>query len=96
MRRNNDGTFKAFRFALPTEVDFCPDNSGEWFHPGNGYNIWRLTIGSANAKSLIVLFDQFSLSDGARLFLFNESEDYYLGAYTSANNKRVKNLSIHR
>ena len=94
MEKNNNGTLKAFRFALPIEVDLSPENSGEWYHPGNGYNIWRLTIASANAKSLIVLFDQFELSAGARLFLFSESEDYYLGAYTSLNNKKSGKFAV--
>lgn len=88
------GLHKAFRFALPTAVDLSPANSGEWFSSDEGYNIWRVSIRSANAKSLIVLFDAFKLSEGARLFLFNEDENHYLGAFTSANNKSSGKFAV--
>lgn len=90
----NEGKLKAFRFALPIEVDLSTENSGEWYHNKNGYNIWRLTIAAPEAKSLIVLFDQFQLSDGTRLFLFNESEDHYFGAFTSLNNKASGKFAV--
>ena len=63
---------KPFRFAYPFEVNFTPENSGEWLQGENGYTVWKITIRSAVAKSLNIIFDEFNLSEAARLFLYNE------------------------
>ncbi|HKI89955.1 MAG TPA: T9SS type A sorting domain-containing protein [Draconibacterium sp.] len=78
---------KPFQFATPFEVNFTTKNSGEWTTAENGTKIWLLKIHSKGAKSINLIFDHFSLPAGARLFLYNGSENYYLGAYTSFNNK---------
>ena len=78
---------KPFRFATPFEVNFTTQNSGEWTTAADGTHVWRLMIRSQGAKSLNLIFNRFALPVGARLFLFNEKEHHYLGAFTSFNNK---------
>ena len=78
---------KPFQFAIPFEVNFTTQNSGEWTSAEDGTQIWQLKIYSKGAKSINLIFDHFLLPQGARLYLYNESENYYLGAYTSFNNK---------
>lgn len=78
---------KPFRFAYPFEVNLTPENSGEWLQGENGYAVWKITIRSAGAKSLNIIFDEFNLSETARIFLYSEKENHILGAFTSFNNK---------
>lgn len=79
---------KPFRFAHGFKVNLSPGKDGLWTRNINGYDVWRIKIRSTSAWSLNLIFDDFSLSPGSRLFLIGEQEDYYLGAFTPANNKK--------
>ncbi len=83
----NELKLKPFRFAHAFEVNFTTQNSGTWYKTDAGINVWQLKICSKGAKSINLIFDQFYLPTGARLFIFNEKENAVLGAFTSANNK---------
>lgn len=85
---------KPLQFAHAFEVNLNPSNSGQWYETSNGYNVWKLTIRSENALSLNLIFDAFDLPDAARLFVYNESENHYLGAFTSQNNKASGRFAI--
>ena len=85
---------KPFQFAYPFEVNLTPDNSGEWLQGENGYDIWKLTIRSAGAKSINLVFDDFKLPENARLFIYSETDNYILGAFTSVNNKSSGKFAI--
>ena len=78
---------KPFRFAHPFEVHFTTQNSGTWISTSEGFQVWRLKIHSKGAKSINLIFNDFKVPKGARLFLFNEKENHFLGAFTSFNNK---------
>ncbi len=82
-----DNMLKPFQFAYPFEVNLTPENSGEWYRAENGFAVWKLTIRSAGAKSINLIFDNFKIPDRARLFIYSESDQYILGAFTSYNNK---------
>lgn len=82
-----DKQLKPFRFAHPFEVSLTPGNSGVWVKTADGFYCWRLKIRSRNAKSINLIFDDFKLPEGARLFIFNEMENHFLGAFTAFNNK---------
>lgn len=83
---------KPFRFAYPFEVNYTTHNSGEWFSVGNGTACWKLKIISNGAKSLNLIFSDFALPKGARLFVFNDTK--ILGAFTAYNNKKSGKLAI--
>jgi hypothetical protein len=85
---------KPFRFAYPFEVNFTPENSGEWLQGENGYAVWKITIRSKAAKSLNIIFDDFNLSENARIFLYSEKENHILGAFTSFNNKSSGKFAV--
>ena len=85
---------KPFQFAYQFEVNFTTNNSGKWVKGENGYNVWKLTIHSEGAKSLNLIFDEFEIPVNARLFVYNENENYILGAFTSANNKPSRKFAI--
>ncbi|MCD6354146.1 MAG: T9SS type A sorting domain-containing protein [Prolixibacteraceae bacterium] len=84
---NSASGLKPFQFAHAFTVALDPGNSGSWATAENGTRIWRLKIKSEGAKSLNIIFSNFKLPEGARLFLFNKKVNYYLGAFTSFNNK---------
>ncbi len=85
---------KPFHFAHGFEVDISPTKDGVWVRNVNGFDVWRVKIKSAGAYSLNLIFTQFSLPQGARLFLFNEGEGHLLGAFTSTNNKMSGNFAV--
>lgn len=90
----HDLKLKPFQFAHGFEVNISPETDGEWTYNFNGFDIWQIRIVSSGAYSLNLIFNKFHLSAGARLFLFNEKENQYLGAFTSFNNKPSGKFAI--
>lgn len=82
---DNNGKLKPFKFAHPFEVSLHPENSGAWYQAENGWQVWKISIRSANAKSLNLIFNKFNLPDNTRLFIYNNENS--IGAFTSYNNK---------
>jgi lysyl endopeptidase len=85
---------KAFRFAVGFDVDISPELNGAWFSGLDGFDVWKIRIRSKGAYSISLLFEKFHLPPGARLFLFNENEGHYLGAFTSYNNKTSGKFAV--
>lgn len=54
--------------------------------------LYRLRIKSKGAKSLNIIFDNYQVPKGAKLFLYNENYISVKGAFTSINNKNNKKL----
>ncbi len=82
-----EGILKPLRFAHTFEVNYSPLTHGTWSRSTDGWWIWNFTIHSEGALSLNLLFDQFALSDDARLYLFTPGQAHILGAYTAENNQ---------
>ena len=77
---------KALEFATERAVDISPEYNGEWVIIG-GTHIWRAHLISPEAFSLGVLFSEFALENGARLFVYDPSGTHIKGAFTAENNK---------
>jgi len=92
--RQSDIRLKPFRFAHGFEVNISPDKDGLWTRNVNGHDVWRVKIKSTSALSLNLIFDNFSLPAGARLFVVSEMEQRYLGAFTAANNKKSGKFAV--
>lgn len=58
----------------------------------NGEVLRQLTIRSEGALSLNLIFSQFELAQGSRLYLFDTEETEFVGAHTSLNNNVNKVL----
>ena len=56
--QSSETKLKPFRFAYPFEVNLTPENSGEWLQGENGFAVWKVTIRSAGAKSINLIFLQ--------------------------------------
>ncbi len=84
-----DGQIKPYRFAHSFDVALTPENSGKWYFT-NELNVWQLRIRSAGAYSLNLVFDQFRLPTGSRLFIINQATGEIKGAYTADNNSESR------
>jgi len=94
MAGEQDLKLKPFQFAHGFEVNISPETHGNWTYNMNGFDIWQVKIVSSGALSLNLIFEKYNLPYGARLFLFNESENQYHGAFTSFNNKSTGKFAV--
>lgn len=78
------------RFGFPHKVNFNLRNSGVWTVLPNGDRIWQLSIRCPDALSINLLYDQFWLPEGAKLFVYTNDRHHVIGAMTSRNNKGTK------
>lgn len=74
------------RFAAPVDVNYTLENSGQWVDLENGGRVWKLKIKADNALGLFILYKNFYLPNGARLFVYDESQKQVLGGYSNLNN----------
>lgn len=77
----------SFRFGKDMDVNLNLGNSGLWQSLKNGDRVWRLGIKSVNAYSINLIFSQFYLPAGAKMFVYNADKSMVIGAFTSFNNK---------
>ncbi len=92
----NEKQLKPFKFAHGYAVNLTTENSGEWFSAVENEDVavWRLTIKSPGAYSLNLIFDEFEMPENSRLFVYSETEEYLLGAFTSGNNSASRKFAI--
>ncbi len=86
MARRAATTEKNFRFGkeIAVSIDFM--NESDVRILPSGETLRQMTIQSKGALSINLIFNQFQLSDGSRLFLFDENQKEYIGAHTALNN----------
>ncbi len=75
-----------YRYGVAVPVNSGMENSGTWTTLPDGREIWRLAITSYGAKAIGLSFNKFWLPEGSKLFVYNESKDFVVGAYTHSNN----------
>jgi len=83
----DEGKDVPYRFGRPFDVRFDLDNSGTWTSLADGSRLWQLRIESPGAYSINLLYDRFWLPEGGRLFLYDETREMVIGAFTDRNNK---------
>jgi len=88
-----EGKDVPYRFGAPIDVHYDLENSGTWETLNHGTKLWRLKIISKGAYSLNLLYDEFWLPEGGRLFLYNADRSSVIGAFTSANNKDYRTFA---
>lgn len=59
----------------------------------DGTQVWRISVSCNEALAMSPCFDDFSLINGYRMFVYDESKKVILGAYTSFNNKENRLFS---
>lgn len=83
---------KTTRFGYNHDVTIDVLASCEW-EITSTHEIGRLAIQSEGARSLNLIFSDFYLEQGVSFFLYNESKNDVIGAFTSANNKSYRTFS---
>jgi len=75
------------RFAYKFNVSIAPDNAGISTVLDDGTKMWRVGIRSKEAFSLNILFTEYLLPPGARVFVYSPDRNTILGAFTDKNNQ---------
>ncbi|MGM0531696.1 MAG: hypothetical protein ACQER7_10120, partial [Bacteroidota bacterium] len=78
--------FKGLRYAKMIEQDILLKEEGHRIRLANG-TLYRLAIYSEDAHSLSLVFNEFRLPSGAKLFVYNREHNHIKGAFTSRNNR---------
>lgn len=83
-----------YRVGLPIPVDCNLQNSGVWQTVGDTIKVWRLQLRAAGAKAMTISYDKFWLPEGAKFFVYNADKSFCIGAFTSLNNKGVRDNPV--
>ena len=86
IRREDRAQLGTNRYAAPAATSLTLENSGKWTELPDGGRVWRLKIEAKKALGVSVLYKDFFMPNGARLYMYNESKTKVLGAYSSINN----------
>lgn len=86
MDRRANSFEKNLRFGHEHEVNIDFMQESEVKELPNGYVMRQLNVHSEGALSLNLIFSQFELVQGARLYLFDKEHKEFIGAHTSLNN----------
>lgn len=81
------------RFASMISIDIDPLNSGKWENASTG-RIWRMGIYAKGAYSLYCIFNQFSLKNGCKLYVYDPEFQQLRGGYSYKNNTKNHVLAI--
>jgi PKD repeat protein len=76
------------RVAVILPVNYTMENSGQWTTLPSGEKIWQLKIKVPSAIALSLLYDNFYLPEGSKLFIYSSNKQHILGAYTCSNNPK--------
>src|SRR5699024_10910776 len=73
------------RFGKDINVDLGLMNSGVWSETDQGKD-WKLLIRADNAFSINMIFDEFYMGQGAKLYIYNEDKTILIGPITNEYN----------
>lgn len=79
---------KPMSIAVDQQVEMNPENSGTWITLSNNFRVWRLEVYSKEAEALAVFFNQYRLTGGSMLFLYDPDFNRILGGFNHLNNKK--------
>jgi lysyl endopeptidase len=78
---------KPDEFAQVVDVNYDYCNYGVWDTLESGMKIWRLGFFSEGAYSINVIFNEYEIVYGVKVFIFDSEQKHILGALTYKNNK---------
>ena len=80
----NKSSHKVFEFAKNFSTNLSTSNSGIWITLPDKRNLWCVKITAKSAYAIGIVFVNFKLKSGEKLFIYNNNE--VLGAFTNENN----------
>lgn len=75
-----------FKVAEVIPADLSIENAGEWTTLPDGQLIWRLNITAPKAIAITLLYNEFYIPKGGKLFIYNKEHTHVIGAYTVETN----------
>jgi hypothetical protein len=86
-----DAMAMRFAEAIQSAINFAKE--GLWEYLPDGGRLCRLTIQSEDAQALILYYSHFNIPAGGKLFLYNNSQNQVIGAFTSINNPKRQHFA---
>ncbi|MEN9744150.1 MAG: hypothetical protein RLZZ65_1955 [Bacteroidota bacterium] len=80
--QTDDKGVAPWRFGFNNYTNLNTNNSGTWFELPNGAKLWMLELKCKGALTVNLTFDQTNIPDGNKLYAYNPSKDFILGAFT--------------
>ncbi len=74
------------RFAIANQVSLTAKSAGQWELLDNDMAVWRLRVGSENAKSLNLGFSKYYMPQHGRMFIYSADLKHIQGPFTNADN----------
>ena len=84
---DKESRLKPDKFAHIRKVNYDYKDYGVWDTLDNGMRFWRLGIYSKGAYSLNIIFKEYNVAGGIKVFIYDQLQKNILGALTSKNNK---------
>ncbi len=85
--KGKESRLKPDEFAYTITAEYSYENSGVWDTLDNGIKLWRLGIYAENAVSINIIFSEYNLAKGIKVFIYDNLQKNILGALTYRNNK---------
>lgn len=71
-----------WRFGFNNHTNLNTTNAGSWFDLPNGARLWLAKVKCEGALTVNLTFEQTSIPNGNKLFVYNAAKDFILGAFT--------------
>lgn len=74
------------RIAHKIHTDIKLSANNDWVALPDGQLVWQKTLSSPNANGIILSFDELSIPEGGKLFIYTADKLQVVGAYTNSTN----------
>ena len=93
-RLNESNMRGSFRFAKKFYTSIEKGVDGYNYTLADGTRVWQVGIRSTGAYSLNILFSEYRIPEGGKLFLYNSDYSHIIGSFTHENNSEEGILPI--
>ena len=87
-------SFGPYDFGITLQARYNINNSGTWDTLNDGSRLWRFHLVSKTSYANYLIFDNFYLPEGAKLFVYSEDRRHILGAFTDINNNSYQTFAL--
>ena len=76
---------RAYRIGVTHDVQYSMENTGRIDILPDGGTLWRLSYKCEGATFSSILFNEFSIPDGAELFFYTPDHEFVIGKFNNKN-----------
>lgn len=81
-------------FGLDQFLNVSAAHAGVWERQSGDQWVWRYSVQSPDALSLLPVFSEWNMPEGAKFFVYSNDHSDVAGAFTSANNKENGQFAV--